>query len=128
MDAAIKAKWLEALRSGDYRQGTGHLRSVSNDTYCCLGVLCDIADPEGWESTIPESGTTGNLHHGYGGTPSPDTLDRVGLPERFYNRPGISFKTEDNHEFNNPVAALTHQNDRMGKSFDEIADWIEVNL
>lgn len=34
----IKAKWLEALRSGKYKQGTGRLFRPG-DTYCCLGVL-----------------------------------------------------------------------------------------
>lgn len=34
-------KWVEALRSGKYKQGVGMLRNAK-DEYCCLGVLCDI--------------------------------------------------------------------------------------
>jgi hypothetical protein len=34
--------WVEALRSGKYKQGTGRLRSADNK-YCCLGVLSTIA-------------------------------------------------------------------------------------
>lgn len=34
-------KWLDALRSGEYKQGRGTLRSDNN--FCCLGVACDIA-------------------------------------------------------------------------------------
>ena len=45
MDAQTKAKWVEALRSGKYKQGRGQLRL--GDTYCCLGVLCDIMGT-GW--------------------------------------------------------------------------------
>lgn len=41
MDPEVKAKWVAALRSGEYAQGDGQLRSVSN-RFCCLGVLCDI--------------------------------------------------------------------------------------
>jgi hypothetical protein len=41
MNPEIKAKWLEALRSGRYKQGRKKLRPTP-DTYCCLGVLCDI--------------------------------------------------------------------------------------
>lgn len=41
MNAHIKRAWLEALRNGEYKQGFGKLRH-NNDTYCCLGVLCDI--------------------------------------------------------------------------------------
>lgn len=36
-------KWLDALRSGDYKQGQYQLYNDLNDTYCCLGVLCDVA-------------------------------------------------------------------------------------
>ena len=41
MDPKIKAWWLEALRSGEYKQGTGYLRR--SDKFCCLGVLCNLA-------------------------------------------------------------------------------------
>lgn len=33
-------KWLTALESGDYKQGTANLRS--KDKFCCLGVACDL--------------------------------------------------------------------------------------
>ena len=32
--------WLEALRSGDYQQGTGQL-CKRGEKFCCLGVLAD---------------------------------------------------------------------------------------
>jgi hypothetical protein len=41
MNSTIKAQWLEALRSGRYKQGRLCLRS--EDGYCCLGVLGDLA-------------------------------------------------------------------------------------
>lgn len=34
-------KWIEALESGEYKQGTQLLRNL-NDEYCCLGVACDL--------------------------------------------------------------------------------------
>jgi len=40
MRADIKTKWVAALRSGEYEQTGGMLRS--NNGYCCLGVLCDL--------------------------------------------------------------------------------------
>lgn len=40
MDSTIKTQWVTALRSGDYIQGRKVLRQ--DDTYCCLGVLCDL--------------------------------------------------------------------------------------
>lgn len=45
MDQEIKAQWVEALRSGEYHQGTGRLHHISGgqSLYCCLGVLCELA-------------------------------------------------------------------------------------
>jgi hypothetical protein len=50
MNPEVKAKWLEALRSGKYIRTAGELRSPTNG-YCCLGVLCDIYDPSKWKQT-----------------------------------------------------------------------------
>lgn len=44
MDAELKAKWVKALRSGEYKQGHGRLKTAEGG-YCCLGVLCAVA---GW--------------------------------------------------------------------------------
>ena len=46
MDKTLKKKWLEALRSGEYKKGRRFLRK--DGAYCCLGVLSDLMDPEGW--------------------------------------------------------------------------------
>jgi hypothetical protein len=40
-------EWVEALRSGEYNQITGRLRS-QQDGFCCLGLLCDLGDAP-WE-------------------------------------------------------------------------------
>lgn len=40
MTPELKAKWIAALRSGEYPQGRKRLKS--SDGYCCLGVLCAI--------------------------------------------------------------------------------------
>lgn len=45
MKLDIKRKWIEALRSGEYVQGGGALRD-SDNRFCCLGVLCDLAFKE----------------------------------------------------------------------------------
>jgi hypothetical protein len=45
MNSEVKAKWVAALRSGEYQQGRGELRSISN-CFCCLGVLCDLYDKD----------------------------------------------------------------------------------
>lgn len=35
-------EWVEALRSGNYKQGRYLLHNTVDNTYCCLGVLADI--------------------------------------------------------------------------------------
>jgi hypothetical protein len=45
MNSEVKAKWLQALKSGEYRQTRDTLRSPNNG-YCCLGVLCDVYNKE----------------------------------------------------------------------------------
>jgi hypothetical protein len=42
MDQLIAKKWVAALRSGKYKQGKGVLHDQDKNTYCCLGVLCDL--------------------------------------------------------------------------------------
>lgn len=46
MNKRVKTRWLAALRSGKYRQGTKQLRTIKPGTdqvcHCCLGVLCDL--------------------------------------------------------------------------------------
>lgn len=48
MEKELKDQWVAALRSGDIVQGHGVLRS-ENDEFCCLGVLANIVNPNGWE-------------------------------------------------------------------------------
>lgn len=38
-------KWVEALRSGEFKQGRDFLKT-NDDKYCCLGVLCKIVAPD----------------------------------------------------------------------------------
>lgn len=45
MNADVKKRWLEVLRSGEYAQAGGALRSDVG--YCCLGVLCDLYVKDG---------------------------------------------------------------------------------
>lgn len=97
LDTALKTKWVEALRSGKYEQGTKVLFSKRTRAYCCLGVLCVVngVDPENIEDRI-----TTDL------TPWFDP----GLTQEQASRLGDIM------------------NDAQGKSFAEIADYIEANL
>lgn len=46
MNPDVRRDWVAALRSRDYVQRAGKLTHLDPDgdpTYCCLGVLCDLA-------------------------------------------------------------------------------------
>lgn len=39
----FKRKWINALKSGEFRQAEGVLKVTGSEQYCCLGVACIIA-------------------------------------------------------------------------------------
>lgn len=43
----LRTKWVEALLSRKYLQAREQL--CNGEGYCCLGVLCDVINPEGWD-------------------------------------------------------------------------------
>lgn len=43
MNKDIADRWVAALRSGEYKQTQKTLRRLDN-SYCCLGVLCEILE------------------------------------------------------------------------------------
>ena len=109
MNPEIKAKWAEALRSGKYKQGKIGLYNQETDGYCCLGVLCEVmAIPHG-----PVSGS-GYLYYKF-----PDDLTSIELSPNTRQEIGLSFSEE---------GKLISMNDGQGKTFPEIATYIEENL
>ena len=123
MRAEIKKKWVAALRSGKYMQGDGALRKVEYDCddegnevagperFCCLGVLCDIVEPKKWAKHDANEWTNG--HNEGGGFPREDLQKKLGL-DKPHSRSSDETVAEK----------LAHMNDE-GKSFKEIANWIE---
>lgn len=114
MDRQIAMKWVEALRSGEYKQGKGNLKQDGN--FCCLGVLCDISKQGEWES-VKVNGSLNLIRGYYDGFTSY-------LPTSVEKWAGISssnglFLDEKNWE-----TSLSSLNDK-GHSFEEIADIIE---
>jgi hypothetical protein len=98
-------KWIAALRSGEYEQGTVWL--CKQDKYCCLGVGCELLNiPHNFVDEIKS----------YGGRTQ---LAPEELVEQLALR-GPSGKPKDDS------LSLVALNDR-GKSFEEIADIIEKN-
>ncbi len=106
MNATIKHQWTAALRSGEYRQGRENLRTEAGPSapvlYCCLGVLADLLDPDGWEPG-------GNLHRGFDTMLGPGVAAAAGLIEG------------DQDE-------LIYLNDESEWTFSAIADLIDKRL
>lgn len=80
MTPELKQKWIDALRSGRYAQGKERLVQHDNDTgestYCCLGVLGNIAGLTDKQLQGEEcAGANGALL-------SHETLEMVGLREK----------------------------------------------
>ena len=107
MTPELKAKWVEALRSGKYEQACSGLRAAEN-RFCCLGVLCDVDGSGHWYLDFTSEYryvSNGLSHGGY-------------LPSEIREGAGIKKDTE---------IELAQMND-SGYTFDEIANWIEQNL
>ena len=47
INSKLKARWIAALLSGEYKQGKEALYNNLDDSYCCLGVLLHIGGANG---------------------------------------------------------------------------------
>ena len=123
MKEDVKNKWVAALRSEDYKQGRNALES--NGSFCCLGVLSNIAVEEGLCTKKTKDNSGKGLvtfydkfdNFGWEGTLPmavkewADMKDTVGtLPD------GVEVKS-----------SLLQLNDSAKYSFEQIADVIERN-
>ena len=103
-------RWVKALRSGEYKQGIGTLRTPSGE-FCCLGVACDLyAESHKRASWDHETFVIG------------EECDSTELPEKVMRWLGM--KTRNGAL---PGNTLIFLNDVARRSFDEIADVIESN-
>ncbi len=132
MNEDIKQRWVEALRSGQYTQGTEYLRR-DND-YCCLGVLCDLKAPDGWHAY-----ENSDLYDYLGAVDETLPLAVVTWAKLPNENPDITFPCECRERVPGPneksvvCDGTTHTLDLgsfndQGHNFTEIADVIEQQL
>lgn len=149
MKPQIKKLWVDALRSGKYKQGKGQLRTEEGN-FCCLGVLCNLhaeAHPEIANQEIDQEtymGEFGNLPKEVAKWAGIDVecgaiAVEVTLPYSFkgttdswdhgrrvyFNKKGNS-DTQSSFDDYRPWT-LVELNDQ-GASFKQIADVIEASL
>jgi hypothetical protein len=130
----IARRWVKALRSGDYKKSTGFLRKAgkTQDGFCCLGVLCDLAvkakvldkptavEPGGEYSYAGETGTLPKAVQNWAGL-----VSRVGAGALVKN--DIRY---DLTELNDGTHSLYGSRFSVGRnqSFNQIANLIEKHL
>ena len=110
MNQEIKAKWVAALRSGEYKQTREVLKSSAG--YCCLGVLCDISMRE------TGFGLADNRAENH---------DRQSLGQTIRDWAGLPYSVGDRVTIAGLGRVLSMHNDD-GKTFLQIADAIEEQL
>ena len=110
MNNVIKAKWVAALRSGEYQQTHRQLKD-NNNSFCCLGVLCDLHSKE------TNDRWSGDFYLG----------ERGMLPKVVTKWAGLGHWHTDQVKIGNKTDDLSEHND-SGATFLEIADAIENQL
>ena len=115
----VAKRWVKALRSGDYEQGAESLANVEENgiTYCCLGVLCELAVKEG---IIRSKKNKSSIR--YGG-PTDGKTDL--LPDKVVRWAGLKNNDGDRHKPD--THTLAELNDDYAWSFKKIAKYIEEN-
>ena len=113
MNPEVKTELVKRLRDPNRKQGKYKLERETGEQ-CCLGVLCEIAVEEGIVSkSLSDDGYVyyGEGENGWGHLALPPVLVKewAGL---------------NSHE----TRALSEMNDIQGKTFSEIADYVEDNL
>lgn len=112
-DQEFLKKWTAELRSGNRKQAKGYLRTAEG--FCCLGVACDLIDPDGWD----------DCHLSRPGWTHRETGDRevTLIPLLLAESLGfhVGLKSEDMDKFQSWFA---EKNDD-GYTFPEIADELE---
>lgn len=103
---SVGEQWIGALRSRKYKQGKSCLYNSSTKQYCCLGVLSSLLKIEDIDKIVYLSYHLSNKDN---------VQNKI---KNFLNSPCNSIDVE---EF------LATMND-SGKSFEEIANWLEQNL
>jgi len=107
MKEEVKDKWVKALRSGEYKQGKNRLEDKQGN-YCCLGVLCVLAQKEGVKIDLLSN---------------PEQIIGVNIGDQPEVRRWASIKQMSGSY---GPSSLVRDND-SGATFPEIADIIEEN-
>lgn len=118
LPAHFKDLWLEALRSGEYKQVRGFLHTDKG--FCCLGVACDLTKAKPWDDEI-HLNSAGIRFRETRATQSEDYPRGKDLPAR------VMKVLDQRYGSQSVMDHLISMNDD-GKRFKTIAKWIESHL
>lgn len=108
----LRAQWITALESGNYKQGRDYLRQRNVKgrlEYCCLGVLCNLTGTQKWERDRSWGDREAYSYaDGTDGRPPENISKLVGLETK-------------------QIDILVELNDQYHLSFKEIADRLRNN-
>jgi hypothetical protein len=123
----VKAKWVDALKSGDYKKGQGSLRAGSlvseTQQFCCLGVLCDLYHKETGKGEWRERTDMPNMRKFAFYTPD-GSFDSNYAPQEVLAWAGIKPRLRGAGAMDRPLAVANDCN----VSFDPIVAIIESEL
>lgn len=118
MNPEWKAKWVAALRSGEYQQSQRALKTENG--YCCLGVLCDVVRKEQDEGEWKENEGKQFFVIADVSDYSLPPMPVMHLVDLQTDDPRITLNGETND--------ISLWNDDYGITFTELADAIEEQL
>ena len=107
----LQEKWLTALESGEYTQARGMLRD-SEDNFCCLGVMCDIVQPDHWvKTTVKQEWYECDFVWYYRDVMEENIVHNMDVPSSI--RQKIRFRSPSGHFFPNFIAPQDPDFDRI---------------
>lgn len=128
MNADAKREYLLDLRSGKYLQANERLRK--DDSYCCLGVLCEtyrrVTGQGEWVNSISGHEFDDGFGHSEVGTPPRGVLEWAGIESDVVSLPKV-IEIDEVDEVTE-YDSLVSLNDEAGYDFNQIADVIEQQL
>lgn len=138
--------WLETLKSGEYQQTTGRLSTINEDgtqTFCCLGVACDLALKAGLDLNVETSEDDDSVLYNEEGGILPklvrqwlgvnDMNPMISIENSHFD-PTLKFESaySELHDLYQQVSPrylvhdrVTQLNDDYGLTFEQIAQLVE---
>ena len=133
-------KWIAALESGKYEQTSKQLKSITVNSFCCLGVLCEVEDNVMWRENVlvnswSECDIEGKIAYHNDDYPPSTVLNKYRLDDKLDDI--LNDKKDEYHSWcrENKVdpaihgdikSHLAYLNDEEGLSFSQIAEFLRL--